>query len=160
MERDRVVTINYAHLKVIFSEADYKLVRDVFGWTVSGTVLPQVVATKKPFAGQLICRLLLEAPTELLVDHISGNRLDNSRENLRLVTPSQSVSNTAASKTRKHSLPKGVSRYKHYYRAQIGVNYRQIFLGTFLTVEDAEAAYKLAAEKYFGIYAVHISRHE
>ncbi len=52
---------------------------------------------------------------------------------------------------KKHDLPKGVFKMRNKYQAKIKVHGKSIFLGTFMYPEDAEEAYKKAAEKYHAI---------
>lgn len=92
----------------------------------------------------------LEAGDRRVVDHINGNGLDNRRANLRVCTNAE---NSRNSRLRQHTarelrgvmpLPSG------NWGAQICVNYRKIFLGTFSSKKEAHAAYCDAATKYHG----------
>ncbi len=76
------------------------------------------------------------------IDHINGNRSDNKFENLRLATQPQNMINQPAKGIRLHSCGR--------WTAQIGVNYKQIYLGLFDTKELAHAAYLNAVKQYFG----------
>jgi hypothetical protein len=52
-------------------------------------------------------------------------------------------------KTRvKSSLPQGVNRHGRLYRAKVTVNYQQIYVGSYETVEEAQAAYLQAKARY------------
>lgn len=102
------------------------------------------------------CRIIMKCPPDKEVDHKDGNTLNNSKENLRIVNSTQNKHNTVSKGTR--TLPKGVSRHGRHYRAKIYINYKQISLGTFSTIDRAEQAYKEAADKYFGEFALHNSR--
>lgn len=92
--------------------------------------------------------------TSAPVDHVSGDPLDNRRENLR----DAGASGNARNQTRKSA---GSSRFKgvHWardrsmWRACICVNYRTIHLGSFETEVAAQQAYASAALKYFGAFA-------
>lgn len=108
------------------------------------------------YKDQSLSRLLLNAPANRWVDHRNGNRLDNRKENLRLATPSQNGGNKKPNWNKK--LPKGVCARKDKFIARIVVRRKEICLGTYKTAEEAEQVYKLAAEKYFGEFALHLSR--
>lgn len=98
-------------------------------------------------------RLLMPGGDGLLIDHINGNGLDNTRANLRFATPTQNRQN---SKLQSNSTTKfkGVSRRTDMlgapYAARICVHGKRIRLGVFATAEDAHRAYVEAARKYFG----------
>lgn len=97
-------------------------------------------------------RHLLNAPRNLDVDHIDGNGLNNTRENLRLATKFQNIANSKLNK-RNTSGFKGVSRSGSAWRARINVHGKEISLGAHTTVEKAAKAYDAAARKYFGEFA-------
>jgi len=82
-------------------------------------------------------------------DHVDRNIFNNVRSNFRLATPSLNQANTKA-----RSGYKGVYLYRGIPRAKITVNKRQIYLGTFLSEEDAAKAYDIAALSHFGEFAV------
>ncbi len=86
------------------------------------------------------------------VDHIDGNTLNNSLENLRWVTPQENAFN---SKCYSNNLlkVKGVQkRTSGRYRARIRHNGKLITIGTFLTLEEAKQAYINKSTELFGIY--------
>lgn len=115
------------------------------------------VFAKGKLAGRNISRELMGVTDRNIhVDHINGNTLDVRRSNLRLVSNQQNSFNSVA----KGSLPKGVSSHGKGYRARITYNGVEIHLGTYETTEEAEAKYKLAADRYFGKFALHNSRDE
>lgn len=95
--------------------------------------------------------------SDLCVDHINHNTLDNRKENLRVTTKKQNSRNG----TRR---PNNVSGYTGVtyqpnskktkkYIAWICVDYKNIYLGTHTTAERAAHAYDWNAIKYFGEYA-------
>lgn len=92
-------------------------------------------------------------PGEMLVDHKNGNSLDNRAENLRLATGAQNSQNQ--SKNANNSCgSKGVVQVSTgKWVAKIGVNRKRIHVGTYLTREEAEAAYFSAAMLQHGNFA-------
>lgn len=88
------------------------------------------------------------------IDHIDGDRSNNRIRNLRLATKMENSRNSKI-RTTNRSGHKGVCWHKRdqKWRAQICVNYRTIFLGSFNDVDSAAAAYREAAIKYHGQFS-------
>lgn len=88
-------------------------------------------------------------PEGMVIDHINGVRSDNRIQNLRLATPSQNAQNRTRSKNNKSGV-KGISFHQRdkKWHANIGVNGRQKYLGSFDTAPEAESAYLQAVLKY------------
>ena len=91
---------------------------------------------------------------ELVIDHIDGNGLNNTLNNLRFVNKSQNSFNSF--------YPKGVSKYKGVWKrqdrkkawvAEIKVDGKKYHLGSFYTEKEAALAYNDAALYLVGIYA-------
>lgn len=102
------------------------------------------------WAHRLAFRMMGEViPPRMQVDHINGDRADNSWSNLRLVTPQENRRNSARSKCNK-SGHLGVTWYKPLGRwlAHIKVGYKSVNLGYFDEMDDAVAARKAAEIKY------------
>jgi len=105
------------------------------------------------------CRIYMNAPDHLQVDHINGNPLDNRKVNLRLVTRVQNMANQVASSTKTSGLPKGVYKGKGgKFGARLMYEGQSYSLGAHLTPEEAGAAYEEKAAQLQGEYAVHLSR--
>lgn len=94
-------------------------------------------------------RVILGAPGGLLIDHRNGDTLDNRRDNLRSASSSLNTANSKLT-IRPKSGHCGVYQKKDKYHAVITVLGRQIFLGSFLTLDDAAAAYRAARRQHFG----------
>jgi hypothetical protein len=85
-------------------------------------------------------------------DHANRNGLDNRRSNLREASNSQNGANKGLSSLNTSGF-KGVSAESKRWRAEVRVNYKSIYLGSFSCREDAARAYDHAAIRYFGEFA-------
>lgn len=102
-------------------------------------------------------RQIMNAPKDLQVDHINGNKLDNRRSNLRLCNNSQNHQNIGLTKKNTSGF-KGVRLDKRKWRnkrwlAEIKTKEKSLFLGYFETKEEAATAYNQAAKKHHGEFA-------
>lgn len=99
-------------------------------------------------------REIMCPPPGFHVDHINGDGLDNRRANLRLATCAENTRNRRLPRNNSSGF-KGVtaSRTGGRWVAQIGVNGRQTYLGSFETPEAAHAAYCEAAASKYGAFA-------
>lgn len=89
-------------------------------------------------------------PEGMVVDHKDLNPFNNRIDNLRLATAQQ---NSANRRPRRDGL-KGVARLRSgRYQAQIKVNGKSLYLGSFPTEEEAHCAYMAAAKDHFGVFA-------
>lgn len=88
------------------------------------------------------------------VDHINGDGLLNTRDNLRLANKSLNAMNVGI-KSNNTSGYKGVTWHKRYNKwvSQIGINGENKHLGYFDTPEDAYKAYCDAADVFHGEFA-------
>jgi hypothetical protein len=101
-----------------------------------------------------LSRWVLFNPKGLIVDHINGNRLDNRKLNLRVVNAKQNAQN---SRPRKNSSSKykGVCKDKklNKWQAQIKINGKSMYLGSYVEEKEAAVAYNRAAKEAYGEYA-------
>lgn len=94
------------------------------------------------------------------VDHIDGDTLNNTRENLRIATSGGNSANRckqkAYGKSPTSSRFKGVTRLKNRdrWKASICNEGKQHFLGSFTEEKLAALAYDDAAQKFYGEFAL------
>jgi hypothetical protein len=105
---------------------------------------------------ELMHRLILNATDpNVFVDHLDHNTLNNTEENLRLVTNSQNQMNRKK-KPNTTSTHKGVYFHKHRKKwlARITVNGERKTLGYFQTESEAALCYNEFAINLFGQFAL------
>lgn len=86
------------------------------------------------------------------IDHKDGNRLNNTRENLRVCTHSQNIANSKFV-SRNTSGYRGVSKRGNAWDAHVVINGKQKSVGRFTDIRDAARAYNQAALSAYGDFA-------
>lgn len=86
------------------------------------------------------------------VDHRDGNGLNNRWANLRLDTEGKNRANSGPAKNNRLGV-KGVFAKRGRFGAQIRAGGKQMHLGTYDTIEEAQAAYAAAAKERHGEFA-------
>jgi len=91
---------------------------------------------------------------KLEIDHINGDKLDNRKSNLRIVSRNQNMFNRGVYKSSKAKC-KGVcfEKLKNKWRSQIQCFGKKEFLGFFESKQEAAIAYNKRATELFGEYA-------
>lgn len=99
-------------------------------------------------------RLIMNAPIGLEVDHINHNKLDNRKQNLRMVTRSQNHANQIKM-INSSSYYKGTCWNKtvKQWMASIKINRKSYTLGYFKNELHAAMAYDLWAKELHGDFA-------
>ena len=140
----------------LVDNSDYEYLNQ-FKWHISSPGYP----TRGIWSSQRKQNKLVNMHRELIksekgfeIDHINGDKLDNRRSNLRIVTHKQNIANQKL-QSKSRSGYKGVSYYKNYkkWEAYICTNKKKYRLGYFITKEEGALAYNQAAIKYFGEFA-------
>lgn len=97
-------------------------------------------------------RVILGCTADQQIDHADGDKLNNSRSNLRLATNQQNSANRGPNKNNTTGY-KGVIALRGRFRAQIMVNRRFKSLGMYDTAEEAARAHDRAARAAWGPFA-------
>ena len=102
-----------------------------------------------------IHRIIMDiTDSKLQIDHINHDKLDNRKENLRVVTHQQNSYNKTVYKNNESGYT-GVHLYKPTgkYMAYIKANNKRKHLGYYKTIEEAYTAYVRASKALHGEYA-------
>lgn len=157
----RLILLTQGHACVVDSaDCEWLTQTGVWCFSVGGRGSKHPYAVARVVVGGLsrvtrMHRLILGAGSGDLVDHESGDTLDNTRKNLRSATKGQNNMNARKPRSGAFSRFKGVSRHKQTgkWQAGIKINQRRVHLGLFTSEEDASRVYDRAAAMYFGAFA-------
>lgn len=123
-------------------------VGDVAGYGEPGRYIRINLADGIYYAHRLAYLYMTGAWAENDVDHVNGDRHDNSWSNLRPANRSENLSNSA--KTKSISGFRGVFKRGQKFCAKVTRNKKQFFVGTFDTAEEAATARNKAAQRIHG----------
>lgn len=109
-------------------------------------------------------RVIMNPPQDKCVDHINGDGLNNTRENLRIATTSQNGCNRKANNQNTISKYKGVTRQIERYKNKVYINWiatcrktnegeKKVYKKMCKTEEEAALAYNEMAIKHHGEFA-------
>jgi hypothetical protein len=117
-----------------------------------------VYAVRKGQLGEIrrviMHRSIMQPPSQMKVDHIDGNGLNNTRSNLRVVSHSDNLKNQQLRRDNRSGF-KGVTWKKDNKKwcARIVHEGKRIHLGYFKTPEAAYEAYCQASQKLHGEFS-------
>ena len=154
MKKIRINSKKYGILEILLDDEDYNKIQKDFNnlnWSITknhnGLYAQKRVNKKNIY----LHRYIMNNPNGI-VDHINHNTLDNRKENLRITNNSNNLRNGNIRKNNKSGI-NGVyyDKKRNKYSASIKVNYKNIFLGRFKTLEEAIKIRKQAELKYWEI---------
>lgn len=93
-------------------------------------------------------RMILNPSKNKIIDHINGDKLDNRRENLRIVEHSDNIVNQKSRPMR------NITKVNHAngYYVRIRYKNKKYYIGYFLSLKDAMSARDKAAKEIHGEY--------
>ena len=137
----------------LIDDQDYELVNQ-FNWVYLDNGRRGYAINTYQRVTRLMHRLILDAPSGVCVDHIDGDGLNNTRANLRLCSHAQNIRNQEIHRDNSSGF-KGVTwdSRNYMWKARIECDGKSHFLGLFIDVLDAAAAYNKAALALHGDFA-------
>lgn len=139
--------------RAIVDDEDFDLLNQ-YNWCLLGksgyAVRGGFVDGKKKMI--LMHRFLMNTPDGFDTDHINGQKLDNRRSNLRIVTRGENCMNAKKHSNNLSSKYKGVHLFGRTgkWTAHVHKNYKKIHLGYFDTELQAVEAYNKKALEMYG----------
>lgn len=132
-----------------FDIEDYELIKDIC-WLVDKDGR---VSGRKDGKTIRLHKLITGTGKDVVIDHINCNARDNRKSNLRVSDKQTNGINRMCNKNNKLGA-KGVCITKSgKYSARIAMNGKEIYLGSYETIEEAKQARYEAEVKYFGEFA-------
>jgi hypothetical protein len=98
----------------------------------------------------LMHRLILSPPVGLVVDHYDGNKLNNRRSNLRIVTQGVNIFHAHRARRDNQAGAVGINVEDGRFRARIKHNGTAHHIGYFDDIHDAVGARLKAEVKFYG----------
>jgi len=139
-----------AGLSFTVDDEDYEYLNQ-FNWVFKKTKRGrgQIQASISPH------RLIMKpSASNIVVDHIDCNILNNNKSNLRLCKQAENTRNRGKAKGVNTSIYKGVKKSGGAgWHASIGINSRQTYIGAFETEIEAAQAYNVSASFFYKEFA-------
>lgn len=142
----KYIIMNKSQLTVAVDDEDYDYLNQ-YTWYLH---IKGYAGARKDGKYCLMHRLILNPPKGKMCDHIDGNKLNNTKKNLRIATNKENLRNRSKQKNNTTGY-KGVHfcKARNKYQAQITIDKKFHFLGYFHTPEEAYKAYCTAAKLTF-----------
>jgi hypothetical protein len=146
---------------VLIDEEDYEKIKNIYWYEKKDKHTSYAIGSKKIKGVRTrykMHRLILGLTnSEILVDHINHNGLDNRKENLRKCNRKENARNRNIDCRNKLGY-KGIilitdRNLKNKYRCRITVDNNSKHIGYFKTIKEAALAYNKASLKYHGDFA-------
>lgn len=138
---------NKIHSKIDYD--DYNEIKDNY-WVLSAD--GYAVSSSGKFKNKRLHRIIMKQnEKDIIIDHANRNKLDNRKENLRIVTRQENSFNQGIRKNNKSGII-GICWWPRdeKWLVQIKHNYNRIFLGYYSDINEAIVVRLKAELKYFG----------
>jgi hypothetical protein len=146
----RVIALPHGH-ETLIDEATWQTVRNLTLYRGTNGYVYYSTWENGRSVPRTLHALLMCAPPGMHTDHINGDKLDNRLANLRIVTPSVNQANRRRLNRNNRSGTRGVHQNKHgSWVAQIMVDRKARYLGSFPTREEATEARRAAELEHYG----------
>lgn len=155
MKKIQIQNAKKEEIFAIVSDEDYEKISK-YKWHLHTKGYAMRIATKadgeKIGKTILMHREIMNFP-EMQIDHADGNKLNNTRENLRECTQKENCQNRKA-RENTSSKYKGVVKVNQKWRARICISGKIHHIGYFETEEAAAKSYNQKAKENFGEFAL------
>lgn len=137
-----------------FDLEDYDKIKDYTWRCDRGRYILTTYSANNKTQWVYLHKLIINADSDTVVDHINRNKCDNRKHNLRCCTSQKNSFNSSKRLTNKTGII-GVcwKTDKNKWKSYITLNGKQKHLGYFNDIEDAIKARLKAEAKYFGIFS-------
>jgi hypothetical protein len=101
----------------------------------------------------LMHRVILNPPSDLCIDHINHNKIDNQKKNIRICNGHENARNAVHVGKTSNYLGVYYDMENKKYKAQIKINGCKTHIGRYIYPEEAARAYDKMALLHFGEFA-------
>lgn len=129
---------------------------DIAGCVDTSTGYRVIRVDKTLYSAHRLAWFYVHSAWPLEIDHANRKRDDNRIRNLREALPSQNKANQHAMKNNKLGI-RGVSVWRKKYRVALGQNGKQVHIGVFNTLEEAQKAAEEGRKKLHGEFGLTFS---